>query len=69
MKTKHAYNKIHEINTIYGKKHNNLVRTLNFTTPRVLKINMKLYISTIIEEFPEELSGKKKPIEQKLIQG
>ena len=60
LKMKYASDKIGEIKAIRGKKHDYLSMTLDFTTPEVLKVNMMSYVKKMIEEFPENLSGKSK---------
>jgi hypothetical protein len=45
---------------VQGKKHDYLAMTLDFTTPEVLKINMKSCIKKMLEDFPENLDGKNK---------
>jgi hypothetical protein len=58
LKTTFANNKIREIKAVYGKKHNYLAMTLDFTTPGVLKFNMMSYVKKMLEDFPENLTGK-----------
>ena len=60
LKMKYASDKIGKIKAIQGKKHDYLAMTLDFTTPGVLKVDMTSYVKKMIEEFPENLSGKSK---------
>jgi hypothetical protein len=60
LKTTYANDKIEEIKAVCGKKHDYLAMTLDFTTPRVLKIDMTFYVKKMLEDFPENLSGKTK---------
>jgi hypothetical protein len=41
-----------------GKQHDYLGMIFNFSSMNEVQINMNLYISKIIEEFPEEIIGK-----------
>jgi hypothetical protein len=58
LKNKYVNNKIGEIKAVQGKKHNYLAMTLDFTTPRVLKIDMTLYVKKMLKDFPENSMGK-----------
>jgi hypothetical protein len=60
LKIKYANNKIREIKAVPGKKHSYLAITLDFTTPGVLKINLTFYIKKMLEDIPENLTGKTK---------
>jgi hypothetical protein len=41
-----------------GKQHNYLGMIFDFSSKNEVQINMNLYISKIIKEFPEEILGK-----------
>ena len=41
-----------------GKQHNYLGMIFDFSSKNEVQINMNLYISKIIKEFPEEIIGK-----------
>jgi hypothetical protein len=60
LKIKYASNKIGEIKAVRGHKHDYLAMTLDFTIPGVLQVDMTQYVSKMIEEFPEKLSGNTK---------
>ena len=46
-----------------GKQHNYLRMIFNFSSKNEVQINMNLYISKIIKEFPEEIIGKHLPLQ------
>jgi hypothetical protein len=60
LQEKYASDKIGEIKAMRGKKHNYLAMTLTFTTLRVLKVNMTLYVKKMLADFPIKFNGKSK---------
>jgi Reverse transcriptase (RNA-dependent DNA polymerase) len=60
LKTTYANDEIGKIKAVRGKKHDYLAMTLDFSSPGVLKVDMTSYVNRMIEDFPEELSGKSK---------
>jgi hypothetical protein len=45
---------------IHGNRHDYLAMILDFSIPGVLQVDMTPYIKSMIEEFPDKLSGKTK---------
>jgi hypothetical protein len=56
----YASNDIGHVKAIHGNCHNYLAMILNFLIPGVLQVDMTPYIKSMIEEFPDKLSGKTK---------
>ena len=56
----YASDGIGQIKASRGLKHNYLGMTLDYSTKGELKLNMKEYITKMIEEFPVELTGTAK---------
>jgi hypothetical protein len=57
---KYAKDQISEIKAVRGKKQNSLSVTLLFLLPGVVKVDMTLYVSKMLKDFPEKFSGKTK---------
>jgi hypothetical protein len=58
LKAMYASDGIGEVKATRGQKHDYLGMTLDYTLPGTLKVDMTQYVKAIIEEFPENLSGK-----------
>jgi hypothetical protein len=56
----YASNDIGHVKAICGNRHDYLAMILDFFIPGVLQIDMTLYLKSMIEEFPDKLSGKTK---------
>jgi hypothetical protein len=56
----YASNDIEHVKAIRGNCHDYLTMILDFLIPGVLQVNMTLYVKSMIEEFPDKLSGKPK---------
>jgi hypothetical protein len=51
---------IEHVKAIHGNRHDYLAMILNFSIPGILQVNMTPYVKSMIEEFPDKLSGKTK---------
>ena len=60
LKKKYASDDIGEIKAVRGHRHDYLAMVLDFSIPGVLQVDMVSYVKSMIEEFPEDLSGKSK---------
>jgi hypothetical protein len=56
----YASNDIGHVKAICGNHHDYLAMILDFLIPGVLQIDMTPYLKSMIEEFPDKLSGKTK---------
>ena len=56
----YASNEIGQVKAIRGKQHDYLAMVLDFSIPGVLQVNMTPYVKSMIDKFPEKLSGKTK---------
>ncbi len=54
----YASDDIGHVKAVHGKCHDYLAMILNFSIPDVLQVNMTPYVKSMIEEFPDKLSGK-----------
>jgi hypothetical protein len=63
----YASNDIGHVKAIHGNHHDYLAMILDFSIPGVLQVDMTLYVKSMIEEFPDKVSGKtKKPWNENL---
>jgi hypothetical protein len=58
LKKKYTSNKIGEIKTMQGNKHDYFAMTLHFLTPGVFKVDMASYVGKMLQEFPLKFKGK-----------
>jgi hypothetical protein len=56
----YASNDIGHVKAVCGNQHDYLPMILNFLIPGELQVDMAPYIKSMIEEFPDKLSGKTK---------
>lgn len=61
LKMKYASDEIGEVKAVQGKKHDYFGMVLDFLIPGVLKADMRDYVKSMIEEFPEKISGTNCP--------
>ena len=54
----YASDDIGHVKAVRGKRHDYLAMILDFSIPGVLQVDMTPYVKSMIEEFPEKLSGK-----------
>jgi hypothetical protein len=65
----YASDKIGKVKAVHGKRHDYLALILDFSSPGMLKVDMTPYVKSMIEDFPEKLSGNTKaPWSEKLFQ-
>jgi hypothetical protein len=55
-----------QVKAVRGKRHDYLAMVLDFTEPKVLKVDMSDYIKGMVEEFPMELKPSKYPWDENL---
>ena len=60
LETTYASDEIGQVKAVRGNRHDYLAMILDFSIPGILQIDMTPYVKSMIEEFPEELSGKTK---------
>jgi hypothetical protein len=60
LKKNYASDNIGEIKAVRGHRHDYLGMILDFSIPGVLQVDMVTYVKSMIQDFPEELSGKSK---------
>jgi hypothetical protein len=53
----YASDDIGEVKAVRGKRHDYLAMVLDFTIPGVLQIDMTDYVKSMVNEFPEKLTG------------
>jgi hypothetical protein len=56
----YASDDIGHVKAIRGNCHNYLAMILNFLIPGMLQLDLTKYVKSMIEEFPDRLSGKTK---------
>jgi hypothetical protein len=56
----YASDDIGHVKAIRGNRHDYLAMILDFSIPGILQVDMTPYVKSMIEEFPEKLSGKTK---------
>ena len=54
---KYASDGIGEVKAICGDRHDYLAMVLDYSIPGVLRMDMTSYVKSMIEDFPEELTG------------
>ena len=54
---KYASDGIGEVKAVRGKRHDYLGMILDYSVPGVLQVDMRPYVKSMIDEFPDELSG------------
>ena len=65
----YASDKIGKVKAVRGTRHDYLAMILDFSTPGMLKVDMTRYVKSMIDDFPEKLSGNTKtPWNEKLFQ-
>ena len=65
----YASDKIGKVKAVRGTRHDYLAMILDYSTPGILKVDMTRYVKSMIDDFPEKLSGKTKtPWNEKLFQ-
>ena len=58
LRAMYASDGIGEVKATRGLKHDYLGMTLDYTLPGSLKVDMTRYVNAMVEEFPDDLSGK-----------
>ena len=57
LKTKYASDKIGEVKSVRGHRHDYLAMELDFSRPGVLQVDMTKYVKSMVNDFPEPLEG------------
>ena len=57
LKKQYADDEIGEIKAVRGTRHDYLAMVLDYSIPGVLKVDMTEYVKSMVDEFPEKLSG------------
>ena len=60
LKKMYADDNIGEVKATRGHKHDYLAMTLDYSSPGVLKVDMTAYVKGMVNDFPEQLTGKGK---------
>jgi hypothetical protein len=54
VKRKYASDEIGEIKAVCGLNHEYLAMVMDYSCPRVLKVDMTKYVKTMMNDFPEK---------------
>jgi hypothetical protein len=58
LEKKYGNEEIGKVKAVRGKRHDYLAMNLDYSTPGVVKVDMKDYVKNMVEDFPEELEAK-----------
>jgi hypothetical protein len=61
LEKKYGDTNLGSVKAVRGKIHNYLGMTLDYTTPKKVKLKMKEYIEQMIKEYPEEIKESRYP--------
>ncbi|KAG7374511.1 reverse transcriptase RNA-dependent DNA polymerase [Nitzschia inconspicua] len=68
LENKYASDNVGKINAVRGKRHDYLAMWLDYTEEGVLQVDMRPYVKSMIEDFPEKIGTSQNPWTEKLFQ-
>ncbi|KAG7371066.1 reverse transcriptase RNA-dependent DNA polymerase [Nitzschia inconspicua] len=68
LENKYASDNVGKIKAVRGKRHDYLAMWLDYTEEGVLQVDMRPYVKSMIEDFPEKIGTSRNPWTEKLFQ-